>query len=334
MLTPAYRLTLGDQRVDTTDEPRASTVVELEVRLDMDAPADRFVLELGQVGSLGPERDDDAAIELGYEGDELVRVMSGTVVTRRPDIETVRIVGHSAARALLHTFADETFEAKTAGEIVRNLADRAEVPVAAAEDGVELPAYVVDGRRNLWYHMRDLAELSGFDLYVDAAGELVFRFFSGGATAHVFEYAQHLLELETFETPPRTGEVQAWGEGPGAGRGEHSWAWLTKDFGPRKGAAGSGEPKLLLEKPALRTARAAQTAALAAHTAIERRRLRGRLLTFGRPQVHLGDSIRLRGLPDDELNTFFQVRSVTHRLTKRGGFTTAVGFRSLGEEAV
>ena len=90
---------------------------------------------------------------------------------------------------------------------------------------------------------------------------------------------------------------------------------------------------LLLEKPALRTARAAQTAALAAHTATLRRRLRGQLLTFGRPEVQLGDSIRLRGLPDDELNTFFQVRSVTHRLSKRGGFTTAVGFRSLAEEA-
>ena len=212
---------------------------------------------------------------------------------------------------------------------MRDLADRAGVTVARAEDGIALPAYVVDGRRAVYHHLRELAELSGFDLYLDADGELIFEFFSGGQTAHVFEYAEHLLELETLDTPPAAGEVEAWGESPGAGRGEDSWAWLTKDFGSHKGTAGSGGPALLLEKPVLRTAVAAQTAALAHHTALERRRLRGRLLSPGRPEVQLGDSIRLRGLPDADLDTFFQVRGVTHRLTKRGGFTTVVDFRSL-----
>jgi hypothetical protein len=49
LLTPAYKLTVADRMVDTTDEPRASTVVELSVELSMDTPADRVVLELGQL---------------------------------------------------------------------------------------------------------------------------------------------------------------------------------------------------------------------------------------------------------------------------------------------
>jgi hypothetical protein len=46
--------------------------------------------------------------------------------------------------------------------------------------------------------------------------------------------------------------------------------------------------------------------------------------------VKLGDAIRLRGVPDESLNANFQVRSVTHRITKAGGFTTTVGFRAIG----
>ncbi len=332
MITPAYKLTLGDQLVDTTDEPQASTLVDLEIALDMDTPADRFSLVLGQVGSLAPEREDEAKIELGYADGELNQVMSGTVVTIEPGIETERVTGHSAAESLLHTFVDETFVGRKAGAIVRELSGRAGVDVARAEDGIEFPAYVVDGRASVYRHLRDLADLSGFDLYVDPEGGLVFERFAGGRTAHVFEYAKHVIELETSETPTAAGEVEAWGESPGASRGDHSWAWLTKDFDRFKGAAGSGSPKRLLERPALRTAEAAHTAAHALHTTTLRRRLRGRLLVLGRAEVRLGDSIRFRDLPDDELNVFFQVRSVVHRLTKRRGFTTTIGFRSFEQE--
>ena len=34
MLKPAYKLTIGRKVVDTTDEPKASTVVDLKVALD------------------------------------------------------------------------------------------------------------------------------------------------------------------------------------------------------------------------------------------------------------------------------------------------------------
>ncbi len=355
MLTPAYKLTIapptdGDagplgavgsltsglpgggtgKVVDTTDEPKASTFVDLTVTLDMDAPADSYTLVMGQVGTFRPERDGHVTIELGYADDgELTQVMTGPIISAEPGVTTMRVIGHSAAQKLLHSFVEQTYESKTAGAIVRDLADKAGVDVATAEDGITFPAYVIDGRRSFYVHMRELADLCGFDLYINADGELVFEKFVGGKTVHVLEFAKHIIELDVQHTPPRAGQVEAWGESPTGSQGEDAWAWLTKDFSGTKGTDGSGDPVLLLERPALRTAAAARTAARAAHTAIQRRTLRGRLLTTGRPQVKLGDAIRLQAMPDESLNASFQVRGVTHRITKPGGFTTTIGFRAI-----
>ena len=335
MLTPAYKLTLGRQAVDSTREPRASTLVDLTVALDLDTPADGFTLALGNVGSLAAARGDAVAIDLGYADDGgFERVMAGTVTAVDANLTTTRVTGVSGASALLALFVEQTFESKTAGAITRDLAGRAAVEVARAEDGILFPSYVVDGRRSAWHHLGDLAELCGFDLYVGPDGKLVCERFAGGRTAHVFELGKHVLSLDVLRTPPLAGRVEAWGESPTASAGDDAWPWLTSDFSGSRGAAaatgadGSG-PLLLLERPALRTRAAASTAAGAALTAIARRTLRGRLVVLGRPQVHLGDAIHLRGHADAALNAVFQVRSVTHRLNKAAGFTTAVGFRSL-----
>jgi len=330
MLTPAYKLTLGDRVVDTTADAQASTVVELSVALDLDVPADACTLTFGEVGGFQPARGDDAVVELGYADDgALVRVLTGTVTAVEPGLETTRVLVHSPAHALLRTFADRTYEAKTAGQIARDLAQTADVEVARAEDGISFPAYVVDGRRSAWHHLRDLAALSGFDLYLDPEGRLVFERFAGGRTVHRFDHARHLLALDAVQAPARAAAVEAWGEGPGADRGDGSWAWLTKDFGGARGRAGSGSPTLLLERPALRTAQSAATAARAAQVTLARRAFRGRLVSLGRPQVLLGDALRLREVPRAALNERFQVRRVVHRIDKRGGFTTTVDFRSM-----
>lgn len=329
MLTPAYKLTIGNKVINTTDKPQASTVVELVVTLDMDTPADSFMLVMGQVGGVKPKRDDVVKLELGYaDNGGLTQVMVATVVTVEPNLTTTRVIGYSGASAILRTYVEQTYEGKTAGAIVRDLASQAKVDVATADDGITFPAYVIDGRRGVYHHMLDLATLSGFDLYVNADGKLVFEQFSNGKTVHIFEYAKHIVGLDVVQTPPYAGMVQTWGESPGSGHGETAWAWLTKDFSSSKGTAGSGAI-LLLESSALRTAMAASTAASAALTTIQRRTVRGQLRALGQPEIMLGDAIQLKGLPDDTLNKNFQVRSITHRITKLGGFTTDIGFRAI-----
>lgn len=329
MIKPAYKLTIGRKVIDTTDEPKASTVVELNVALDLDTPADSFTLVFGNVGSFKPARDDETKIELGYaDNGGFTQVIKAKVVTVQPNLTTTRVSGYSGADALLRTFVEQTYESKTAGAIVRDLADKAGLEVATAGDGINFPAYVVDGRRSAYLHMQDLAELCGFDLYVNFEGKLVFEKFINGKTVHKFEFAKHIVALDVQRTPALAGKVQAFGESPVGSKGEDSWSWLTTDFSGSKGSAGSGA-LLLRERPALRTKDAARTAANAALTNIKRRTLRGTVVTIGRPEVKLGDAIRLIGMADASLNTFFQVRNVAHRITKVGGFTTTVGFRAI-----
>src|SRR5215212_9227175 len=329
MLKPAYKLTIGRKLIDTTDEPKASTVVDLQVALDLDTPADSFAVVMGNVGSFRPARNDETKIELGYaDNGGFKQVIKGKVVTVEPNLTTTRLAGFSGADALLRTFVNQTYESKTAGAIVRDLADKARLTVATADDGIKFPAYVIDGRRSAYLHMHDLADLCGFDVYINSEGKLVFEKFLSGKTVHVFEFAKHIVAFELDRTPPLAGLVEAFGESPAGSRGEDASAWLTTDFSGSRGTAGAGA-LLLRERPALRTRKAALTAANAALTAINRRTLRGRVKTFGRPEVKLGDAIRFRGMADDSLNTFFQVRSVSHRITKVGGFTTVVGFRAI-----
>jgi phage protein D len=327
MRRPAYRLSVGDRTVDTTDEPRASTAVELDVRLDMDTPADALTVTLGQVGGLAPDVGDDATLELGYaDAGDLTRVLTGTVVRVEPGVETTRVVAHSRADLLLRSFRDDTFRDVDAGDIVRALAGDAGLRVARADAGIRFAAYVVDGRRPAARHIRDLAELCGVDTYVTADGELVFEAFAGQRLAHELRVGVHLLEVDLRRAPPRAGTVEVYGESPGTGDGA---VWLTTDFGPRRGRAGQLSPTLLVERPALRTAQAAATAATALHEDIQRRTLVGDVRIQGRPTLHLGDVVRLVGMADPTLDASYQARSIHHRLTKAGGFTTDVGVRPL-----
>ncbi len=328
LLKPTYKLTIGDKIVDTTDEPQASTVVALVVDLDLAAPADSFTLTLGQVGGFQPQRDDDAKIELGFE-DELTQVMLGKVLTADNGLTTRRVIGHGAARLLLAASATETFLSLTAGQIVERLAERAAVPVERAEPGITFPAYVIDGRRNLYRHLHDLADLCGFDLYINSAGKLVFAPFRSGNAIHIFEFGKQIIELEMEQRPPLAGQVQVFGESAGGGQGDNAWAWLTKDFSGLKGTGGDAQPVLLLEQAVARTGEAAQAVAEAAFTRLTRQRLRGTLLSTGQPKVKLGDAIELRDLPDAAANGTFQVRRVRHSIDKTRGFTTRIGFRSI-----
>lgn len=329
LLTPAYRLTFGSRVIDTTNEPRASTLVDLTVALDLDAPADAATLVLGQVGTFRPTRGDETTIELGYLGEtpEVETVLTGSVTHVEPGLTTFRVHVAGAADPLLGLHVNEHFEAKTAGAIVRDLAGRAGVAVGEVEDGTLFPAYVVDARRAAAHHLRDLAELSGLDLWADPQGRLTMRMWLGGRTTHVLEHGRDLLEAEVLATPLRAGRVEAWGESPTGAEGSDAWGWLTPDFQGSRGGAGEGTLRLL-ERPALRTRDAARTAADAALADAKRRAHRGRVRITGRAAVRLGDAIRLAEMPDPALNQRWQVRSVVHRLTKSGGFTTAIGFRA------
>jgi len=330
MLSPAYKLTIGDKQIDTIQDAKASTVTDLTIRLDMDTPADSLTILLGQVNGLKPSVGDDTTVSLGFSDNGGVsQVMTGSVTRVEANATTKRVVAHSPAEILLRSFTENTYEGKNAGEIVNDLASQANVEVETVDDGIDFLAFVVDGQCSFYRHMKNLADLCGFDLYFNADGKLVFQEFTAGKQVHVFQYKKDVVRWGDAASPAQAGTVEAWGESPVDSQGADSWGWLTKDFNGSKGTAGSGDPHYLLQRPALRTGKAAQIAADAAHTMMQRNTLRGRLLTLGQAEVQLGDAIQLRGMPEGAINQTFQVRSVTHHVSKSRGFTTAIGFRAL-----
>jgi hypothetical protein len=337
LLIPAYRITLAASAggagsvIDTTSEPRGSTLVSLVTRADMTAAAGSATLVLGHAAGIAPAVGDAVTIDLGYlGGDSLVTVLTGTVVQVAHGLGSTVAEVEDAGYALARLPGNgRTYEQPTAGTLARELASLADVTTGAVDDGTSFPAYVIDGRRSAARHLRDLAALCGFDTYLDPSNRLVFhRWAAAGATTHIYDYGKHLLELDMRQADPAAGAVTAWGESPGLGRGSTAWAWLTKDFSGSTGSAGHGSPAALLEMPVLRTADAAQTAAAAYAAEAARDALTGWLRGLGRAELALGDAVALRGLPDPALNGTYQVRGVEHRLGKAAGFTTTVSFRS------
>lgn len=334
MLTPAYRLTIGSRVVDTTEEPKASATTDLVVTLDMDGWPDTLALSLGQVGGLDPKLDDQAKVELGYDDDDsgFTQVFAGLVDVSRSSLVIRRITATSGARALARLFVDQTYEGQSAGQIVRDLAGRARLDVATIDDGITFPSYVVDSHRSALAHVRDLATLSGLDAYIDSNGKLVFQAFTTGNLIHNVDFAKQILALELDRREGLDVTVKAFGESPTGSAGSDAWGWLTKDFSQSAGTSGSGDPTILVERPALRTSQAAATAASAGRRTFERRAVRGRVDMPGRPGVKLGDAISLRDVPFEGLDGTFQVRRVVHRITKEYGFITTVEFAAIPEE--
>ena len=335
LLTPAYRLSIGHHVADTTVEPRASALTDLAVTMDIEAWPDSAALTLGQVGGIDAALEDTAAVELGYtENGGFVRVFTGLVEAVRTGLLTRQVTLTSAARALTRLRVDQTYEGQTAGQIVRDLAGRANIALGTVDDGIAFPSYVVDARRTALAHIRELASLSGVEAYIDSDGKLVFQAFTTGQTVHDVDFAKQILTLEVDRVAEADVTVHAWGESPTGTAGSDAWGWLTKDFSSSEGTAGSGPKPIFVEKPALRTAAAAATAAAARLRAVQRRAVHGVVTMLGRPEVKLGDAVRLREVPTASLNASYQVRQVSHRVLKADGFTTTVRFAAIPSEAL
>lgn len=335
LLSPSYRVTIGDQRIDMGAEPLASTLTRIDVRRDMAPLVDRFELTVARVGSLAPERGEDAVIELGYSGEDNApeTVMTGTVDEVDAGPERVRVAGFGAGSLLSRGRGNKTFRDMSAGDIVRDLAATDNVTVGRTGTSEIMPYYVADARRSRFQHMADLGRLSGFDLYLDTEDALVFEKFGNGRLVHPLKHGRDVLDYQVERTEAHSGRVEARGESPGAAAGEESWSWLVKDGEPQRGTAGSDGSLALLEHSALRTAELAQRAADALLARLLARRLRGLVTVLGYPKVQLGDAIRLEDMPDADLNATFQVRNVRHRIDKATGFLTHIGFQSLGGPA-
>ena len=317
---PAFSLSFGSGSAD--DWARSLATVSVEAGLAPAVDAAEVVLAsrddapkvaLGDTGdvSLG---FDDASTDAVFKG--AVRAVHHTVSG------TTRVVASNGGAVLAAFRVDQGYEQQSAGDIVKDLASKVGVDPGAVESGPSLPYYVVDSRSTAWEHVARLAELSGFAAWFGADAGLHFAPLQAGAPAQTFTYGEDILELDAQEAPPLPGEVMVVGEGAAGSQGSDAWSWNVHDSLPVTGSAGSGDPSVLIQLGALRSADAVNGAAQGFAATAKLGALTARLLVPGAPKAAVGSTIAVASAPDDTLNGSWIVRGVRHRLVKARGYTS------------
>lgn len=281
------------------------------------------------VGAQAPQVavGDTGSVSLGYADSAAELVFTGQVESVRHGVHgTTRIIATNGGAPLARLRLNQSYEQQSAGDIARDLASSAEVDTDTVENGVDLPFYVVDDRRNAYQHIAALARISGYLAGCTPEGRLRFAPFAGGQAVQTFTYGVDVLALDVTEAAPVVGAVTTVGEGAAGSQGADAWSWLVKDPAAVRGSAGAGAPERLVTRAALRSGAAAQSAAEGLANAAGQARVGGRLLVPGAPAVIVGSAIEITGAPQEALNGLFLVRQVRHRFAKGEGFTTVIDF--------
>jgi phage protein D len=290
-------------------------VHEISVKLSMDTPADTCRVGLGLSSRLSKVKLlDPFTISLGYNSPTIV--FTGVVDSLHSEFRAVRVQGLSPMLKLLKQRISQIYLNQNAGDIVKDICSKAGVTVGKIDDGISLPSLSVSRDVPSYDYVRELAERSGFDVYINTDGELIFKEFDSD-NVHELEYANQVINVDTEQYHPPDA-VKVYGESPASSTGSDTSHWLTKD--KMEGTAGNGDG-LIIYDAAIRD-KATADAVAKAHLAKARHTHWVSILALGNPEVKLGDSVSLKGFDQDILKGEFKVRNVDHHLSKRRGFTT------------
>ena len=316
MLHPSYKLQVGSV---TIDPETADDLASIRVSLDMDRGADYADCHLRiRENGLTFHPTDALSLSLGYK-DTLTPVFKGEVVGLEPSFYSTRVFGVNSIVKLLRFRVNRFYERQRSGLVVKDLAGKANVSLGQIEDGIQWPYYTVDDNKNVYEHIRELAERCGFDTYMTDGDKLAFRKYQSSAPK-VFEYGKNIITVSRLVQDVAFKKVRVTGESPSSSKGAETAHWLTKRL--VQGSAGSGS-EILLQDRIVKDPSGASSVAKAILRKIERGVV-VLLDVVGDATVKLDDTVRIQGMPESSLNGEFQVRGVEHSLSKSAGFTTTV----------
>ena len=187
----SYRVQIGSEVFESS----SMCIVGIRIVRSMDVPAGscEILFNINNKTSKISEGV-EILVQLGYS-EELKDVFNGFVNNIENEIARVRVLGLDSASKLLTTRVNQVYEGQTAGQIVSDLAGKASVPVEEAADGIRFPQYTVDDGKNVYEHMRDLADKCGFDLYMKTENKIVFKKYER-KEPHILEYGKNIIHIE------------------------------------------------------------------------------------------------------------------------------------------
>jgi len=261
------------------------------------------------------------------EDNELALTGAISIASSRPSCIVIEAL--DATAPLSTTRVSTMFRDQSVGDIVRDLAGRADVAIDTVEGDLTLEAYSIDNRRSLWRHLSELAILVGTDLCASADGKL--RFAAGsGSESRKLRRGADLIDWHTDSAMTGTSSKFA-AYGASSEAGAQNWHFVLPD--PLGQAAQTGRVP-----GAVRSREAAEAASKAAATRAARAKAGGRALTVGAPKIRPADTVEIEGLGGGGISlpgvgaiglgggeaTQYRVLSVRHRLDGATGFTTAL----------
>lgn len=309
-------------------DPWQQTLVSLRVDLGI-APFVDGVEVILATGEQAPAvaLEDEGTVSLGYADSAPELVFTGAIANLQHSLHGVtHLTATSGSARLSRLRLNQSYEQQTAGQIVQDLAGRAEVSTDTIEDGIDLPFYVIDDRRTAYQHIAILARKSGYLSYFTPKGKLNFAPAQAEAVVQTFTYGVDILALDVMETTPAIANVTTVGEGAAGSQGQNAWGWLIKDPAAVQGNSGSDPPQRLVSDASLRSQDAAQTAATALVDAANRMSINGRLLVPGSSTVTVGSAIEITAAPTAAFNGTFLVHHLSHHYSKQEGFKTVIEF--------
>ncbi len=340
---PTFGIAIAD--FSSTSDRAVGGPVAIVVDRDMDVPADGLEVRFGAPTAI--DLGVDVTVELGYES--RTAVFTGEVaevVLAVPGVAVVRAVGTMAK--LLRARKAATYEAQSAGDIVRDLLGAAGVDEGIVSDGPTLPRFAIDARASAHAHIRGLADRLGYEFYATSDGKINFRALGAAANLDAgsglgalasaaasavgtqvggggaYAYAKQLVAVAARRGTKTAGTLQVGGESPMSSRGESTSYWLNASETDPDGSAGDGDPRLQQIDPAARTTDLAARFAAGYLATRNRRANEVRISVLGRASVELGDSISVTDVPGEPGGLSGYVRAIRHTFDTRTGFVSRV----------
>lgn len=314
------------------EDPWLRSVASVTVEVGLSPEVDVAEIVLASDAQAPPVAiADEGTIALGYEDEGATTVYAGRIESIvRSTGGPLRITIANATSALAALRVQQSYEGQAAGDVVEELAGRADVATGNVVAGPDLAFLVLDGGDSAWEHIARLARVSGHLARITAEDALDFGPIDDSAPVQTFTFGVDVLSLERREAAASFDKVTISGEGAAGSEGKDAWNWLIKQPAPVTGAAGQGVRTRVFADRALRTAEAVRGAAQAFADAATRAATVGTLLVPGAPKVVPGTRIAIAGSPDSALNSEYLVTRVRHVYGKRAGFRTQVTLAGSG----
>jgi phage protein D len=332
LLRPNYVLEVGSEKFTPDSE---EGILSLDLSLRIGLPIDSLkVLLVGRKG-LPFVAGDPVKLQLGYD-ENLVPVFNGLLGDIEHNLSKVKLTAFGYSKRLLDLRLNRVYLNQSAGAIVRDLAWTVKVEIEECEDGITFPMYAIDDSANAYEHIVRLARRCGYDAYITDTGKLVFKYYRE-EEVHKLEFGKDILRIDAIDRlPPFPGAV-VYGESPSSLKGAETYHWLTKrEVRGQSGAVieidGTLIPGIIIRDPSIRSSETAQSI-----VEEEWRSLWQFIVTIdvvGNPKIKLGDSVKIEGFDNEELNGTYQVIGVRHNLSNTKGFITTVEGRRGGRKVV